>query len=155
MDITSISFVTLEGLKEFLTKCKETFALKEELEEMVRNLYIKPGDVIEIPSAAQWGGVCTGGFLTNAAKDVSFVIPLNRPINASKVTISNAVLSVRQNGYIFGTGAETTPVPSTAQITATIPANTFIRVVIQFASALSATNNTPVGITFSGTLTFA
>ena len=31
MDITSVSFVTLEGLKEFLAKCKETFALKSEI----------------------------------------------------------------------------------------------------------------------------
>ena len=33
MDITAVSFVTLDGLKEFLKKCKETFSLKKDCDE--------------------------------------------------------------------------------------------------------------------------
>ena len=38
MDITTISFVTIEGLKEFLAKCKETFATKSEIPTAVSAL---------------------------------------------------------------------------------------------------------------------
>ena len=38
MDITAVSFVTLDGLKEFLKKCKETFALKTEVPTVVSAL---------------------------------------------------------------------------------------------------------------------
>ncbi len=61
MDITAVSFVTLDGLKEFLKKCKETFALKTEIPEEYK---------LPIASKDTLGGVKIGENLNITADGV-------------------------------------------------------------------------------------
>ena len=86
---------------------------------------------------------------------VCFTIPLNRPVKATKVTISNGTLTVRQGGYLFGDSGDATAIPTTVAVKALLTGFGSISVCVIFASSIGGTNNSPVGITFTGKLTFS
>ena len=145
--------------KEYVDNTLKSYSNTNETQALIDAaidaISIKPGDVLRFKyNGGTNNALRTAGHLTGANKMVFFTIPLNRPIKATAVTIANATLTVRQGGYIFGNENESTAIPSTATIIALIEAGC-ISVEIIFKSSIGGINNSPIGITFTGTLTFS
>ena len=145
-----------EWVNAQLSAYSNTANTKALIDAAIDAISIKAGDTMTCTYA--WNndfGVRTAGLLTGANKMVFFTIPLNRPVKATKVTISNGTLTVRQGGYLFGDGDEVTAIPTTATVQALLTGFDSISVCVTFASSIGGTNNSPVGITFTGKLTFS
>ena len=101
--------------------------------------YVKPyaaGDVIS-------GVIYTAGYLTSSAREVCFSIPLSRPLNRS-VAVTYMGLIVRQNNsYPVGSGSW---YQNVTQYTHVVVRENSISFSVIFPSALSAQNNSAVGI---------
>ncbi len=95
----------------------------------------------------------TAGYLTGSKKQISFSIPF--PVQGKTISTVIRYLTVRQSGsYLYGDGNEQTAPPDDATITASAYLG-YINVVIVFADALDGTNNEPVGIACSLTVTIS
>lgn len=159
-DGTAVFTVKTVCAKEYvdtkLAAYSNTVTTKALIDAAIDAISIKAGDTMTC--AYNWSsdfGVRTAGHLTGANKMVFFTIPLNRPVKATKVAISNGTLTVRQGGYLLGDGNEITLIPSTATVQALLTGFSSISVCVTFASSIGGTNNSPVGITFTGKLTFS
>lgn len=97
----------------------------------------------------------TAGYVTNAGKDVTFLVPFAVPILGSP-TVTAASISgfvLRQNTqYTHGSGASTYVVPDS--YTTAISTFCGVYVVAHFSNTTNVVNNAPIGIYWSGTLTF-
>lgn len=72
-------------------------------------LFHKPGDQI------YFSDIHTAGYITSSMTQVSFTLYLNKPsLRASRVTMSNVMITVRQGGkYCYGSDSATSVLPST------------------------------------------
>ncbi len=119
---------------------------------------IKAGDKITIGPfvSGKSHGLRTAGILTGGSQMIMFTIPLNRPVTATRVSLSNGRMTIRQNNsYLFGSSSENTDIPSTATMNLLIESKTFISVFIKLAESIGGTNNAPIGVSFDGVLTFS
>lgn len=105
----------------------------------------KAGDSISVTY------VTCAGYLSNNAKDIAFFFPTSKPITASRATISGVVYIRHVGGGYLANG---TDISTLGTITPAIKENG-IHVNITASSAFSATNNTPLSVTFNGTITFS
>lgn len=110
--------------------------------------YIRKGDSFEVT-------VRTAGYVTNSGKDVSFFVPMTRPIVGSPgiTATSNKGITLRQNGsYTHGSTADTSVFPDS--YTATFLYTQGVMVTASFTTTTNVTNNDSIGIYWNGTLTF-
>lgn len=120
---------------------------------MTDELYYKANDTFTIQSS--YGGYYTGGIISGGKKTLvwSIVLP-KRLTNITSVTIENIVLTARhsEGGYIYSEA-------TLSQINGTINIyvnsdNTITFVNERTAEVSAAVNNTPIGVSMSGTLSF-
>lgn len=112
--------------------------------------YYRKGDTITV----YWNGA---GFITDAKTKLLFAVPLAKPVIGSP-TVSVASVSgvnLRQNDkYTHGSASDAYVKP--ASYTASIGAGgNFILITAAFNDTTNAVNNSPIGIQFSGTITFS
>lgn len=100
----------------------------------------------------------TAGYLTASGTYIYFTIPLCKPVIGNPtITIEcTSGFILRQNGYTHGSnGAADPPVyVKSKNITATYT-TVGLRVVAEFSDTTNAMNNAPIGIHFSGKITFS
>lgn len=108
--------------------------------------YYKPGDTISVT-------IRTSGYVTNNYNDVCFCVPLSKPlIGVSAVTASSnlGLLAVSDNKYVVGSSSKYETPQSYA---ATVAGGA---IVIKAVLAWDATiNNAPLGVIWSGNITFS
>lgn len=111
--------------------------------------YIRQGDSIKI-------AVKTAGYVTNAGKDVTFFVPLSRPVVGDPtITVSSVDgFILRQAGkYTHGSTAETFTVPDSYTVSDYYDGGIMITAV--FSNTTDASNNDAIGIYWSGNITFS
>lgn len=90
----------------------------------------------------------TAGYITNASKDVTFIIPLSRPMvgNPTVTVASVEGLMVRQNNkYLYGGSSTKYVKPSKYTVRSTL-SGSCIYVVATMQNTTDVTNNSPCGI---------
>ena len=90
----------------------------------------------------------TAGYITNASKDVTFIIPLSKPIvgNPTVTVASVEGLMVRQNNkYLYGGSSTKYVKPSKYTVRSTL-SGSCIYVVATMQNTTDVTNNSPCGI---------
>lgn len=97
----------------------------------------------------------TAGYVTSSKTQVVFTVPIERYCTYRTVSITSAsggAFKLRQDGaYTHGSGSSTLVNPSSYTAT---HRGKYITVVATFSNTTNAVNNAPVGIEFSGNLTF-
>ena len=96
----------------------------------------------------------TAGFCSSSSKNVYFAIPLGRPIIGSPTVTATSVdgLTIRSiGGYSHGSSASEYVKPTSYSVSYN---SHYILIAATLSDTTNATNNTPVGITWSGTLKF-
>lgn len=99
----------------------------------------------------------TAGYITAASKDVTFIIPLSRPIvgNPTVTVASVEGLIVRQNNkYLYGGSSTKYVKPSRYTARSTLSASC-VYVVATMSNATDVTNNSPCGIYANIKITFS
>lgn len=99
----------------------------------------------------------TAGYITNSSKDVTFIIPLSRPIvgNLTVTVTSVEGLMVRQNNkYLYGGSSTKYVKPSKYTARSTLGASC-IYVVATMPNTTDVTNNSPCGIWANIKITFS
>ena len=112
--------------------------------------YYCPGDSILID-------IYTAGFVTNDNKEIWFTVPLSKPVvGVSTVTPSsvNGFILRDGNAYTHGSGASTYAKPSSyvGYLHAT---NEGVKIKATFTTTTNSVNNSPIGIRWSGKITFS
>ena len=110
--------------------------------------YINRGDSFSVT-------VRTAGYVTNSGKDVSFFVPLTRPIVGDTVisASSGAGFILRQNGeYTHGSAADTHTTPSSYSVSGMYTQG--VMITATFSTTTNVTNNDSIGIYWNGILTF-
>ena len=98
----------------------------------------------------------TAGYVTNSKQDVSFLVPFSVPIVGSPTVSVTSIRGfvLRQNDtYTHGSAASTYVVPDS--YTATVSMWCGVYVTAKFSTTTNATNNSPIGIYWEGTITFS
>lgn len=99
----------------------------------------------------------TAGYITNASKDVTFIIPLSRPIvgNPTVTVTSVEGLIVRQNNkYLYGGSSTKYVKPSRYTLHSTLSGGC-IYVAATMQNTTNVTNNSPCGIWANIKITFS
>ena len=99
----------------------------------------------------------TAGYITNASKDVTFIIPLSRPMvgNPTVTVASVQGLIIRQNNkYLYGGSSTKYVKPSKYTARSTLGASC-IHVVATMPNTTDVTNNSPCGIWADIKITFS
>lgn len=99
----------------------------------------------------------TAGYITNASKDVTFIIPLSRPtVGNPTVTVASVEgLIVRQNNkYLYGGSSTKYVKPSKYTVRSTLNGSC-IYVVATMQNTTDVTNNSPCGIYANIKITFS
>ena len=99
----------------------------------------------------------TAGYITNASKDVTFIIPLSRPIvgNPTVTVTSVEGLIVRQNNkYLYGGSSTKYVKPRKYTVSSTLSGGC-IYVAATMPNATDVTNNSPCGIWANIKITFS
>lgn len=112
--------------------------------------YYRAGDSLELD-------IYTSGFVTNSGKDVYFYMPFARPIIGSPtVTItSNNGMIIRQDAkYTHGSSASVYAVPTSYSRVGDTDWNGLC-IKASFTDTTNVTNNSTVGIRWSGIITFS
>ena len=112
--------------------------------------YYRPGDSITID-------IYTAGFVTNANKEIWFTVPLCKPIiGVSTVTPSsiNGFILRENDKYTHGSGASTYAKPS-SYVGYLHGTNEGIKIKATFSNITNSVNNSPIGVRWSGKITFA
>ena len=112
--------------------------------------YYRPGDSISID-------IYTAGFVTNANKEIWFTVPLCKPVvGVLTVTPSsvNGFILREGNSYTHGSGASTYAKPSSyvGYLHAT---NEGVKIKATFTTTTNSVNNSPIGVRWSGKITFS
>lgn len=112
--------------------------------------YYRPGDSIYID-------IYTAGFVANDNKEIWFTVPLCKPVvGVSTVTPSsvNGFILREENSYTHGSGASTYAKPSSyvGYLHAT---NEGVKIKATFTTTTNSVNNSPIGIRWSGKITFS
>lgn len=99
----------------------------------------------------------TAGYITNSSKDVTFIIPLSRPmVGHPTITVASVGgLMVRQNNkYLYG-GSSTKYVKPSKYTVRSILGESCIYVVATMQNTTDVTNNSPCGIYANIKITFS
>lgn len=99
----------------------------------------------------------TAGYVTNSGADVTFIVPCSLPIIGSPTitAASSSGFTLRQDGnYTHGSSATATTHPSSYTAASTRWTNG-IYVTAKFTDLTNVVNNAPIGIVWSGTITFS
>ena len=111
--------------------------------------YYRKGDSITII-------LRTAGYVTNSGTDLSFWLPLSKPVigspTATAVSVDGFVLR-QGNAYTHGSGASAFVKPSSYDVSPTYGAGLYIKAV--FSKTTNVTNNDAIGIYWSGKITFS
>ena len=107
----------------------------------VEDIYIKAGDVINIPTVLYINGTLTG-----AGKSLNFTIPLIRPIKAKRATLIAGQFLFRQNGnYYCGNATEMSNILDMGSCSLFI-CQSGLAAMITLNEAKGAQNNTTVAL---------
>jgi hypothetical protein len=99
----------------------------------------------------------TSGYVTNNSTDIYFVIPLSKPIvGAPTVSVSsnNGMILRQNNKYTHGTSASVSVKPSSYEVVSYNSGNNIV-VKAVMSDITNVTNNNPIGIHWSGYVSFA
>lgn len=116
--------------------------------------YYRAGDVLEFNNNNKY--IRTAGYVTNAMKNVVFTIPLSKPIIGSptaQVTESEGLVLRQNNSYTHGSSASTYTKPTSYDIL--INPDVGLVVTAYFDDTTNATNNSPIGVFWNGTITLS
>lgn len=153
-----LRFKTLLGyVKLMLTSdsvvMKDGKNLQTKVDELSNSLYemsYHAGDVLSV-------NLSTAGYLTTSRTDVSFTIPVCKPIgkDVTSVTVSAARATLRQNNnYVWGSGTSTSDIASNnGSVYASVSVHG-LRCTLHVPTMVLATNNDAIGIVFTATFTF-
>lgn len=111
--------------------------------------YYNRGDVITLTYR-------TTGYITNSKKDLSFWIPLAKPVIGSPtvtVTSLNGFVLRQGDTYTHGSGANTYVTPVSYEAAATYGAGIYVKAT--FSDVTNATNNDTIGIYWNGKITLS
>lgn len=111
--------------------------------------YRRQGDSITLT-------IKTAGYVTNAGKDVTFMVPLGVPIVGSPtvtITSNNGFVLRQDNKYTHGSGASTYVVPDS--YSASISMLGGVAIAANFSNTTNVINNNSIGIFWNGTITFS
>lgn len=100
--------------------------------------------------------VKTAGYVTNSGKDVTFTVPIGVPVIGSPtvtVTSNNGFVLRQGNSYTHGSSASVYVVPDSYSATVTFLGG--VTITAKFSDTTNVTNNSPIGILWSGTITFS
>lgn len=126
--------VTLDGTAEWNVQQSASVA-------SVEDIYIKAGDVINIPTVLYINGTLTG-----AGKSLNFTIPLIRPIKAKRATLIAGQFLFRQNGnYYCGNATEMSNILDMGSCSLFI-CQSGLAAMITLNEAKGAQNNTTVAL---------
>lgn len=98
----------------------------------------------------------TAGFVTNGGKDVYFIVPISKPIigNPTTTIASTDGFMLRQNNaFTHGSTSTTYVKPASYSVIARNLSG--VVVMARFSAATNVVNNAPIGICWSGTITFS
>ena len=112
--------------------------------------YIRQGDSIGFHLA-------TAGYITNGGKNLTFTIPVSRPMIGSPTATAASVkgFTVRQNNsYLFGSSASKYVKPTSYSVTWSSWTGSLLITAV-FDNTTNVTNNSPCGIVWDGTITFS
>lgn len=112
--------------------------------------YFRAGDSFEIY-------ISTAGYLTNSKQDITFTIPLAKPVMGSPTVTASSVSGfvLRQGGsYTHGSSSSTYVKPSSYEATLR-GYGTSIQIIATRTTTTNATNNETIGIAWSGKITFS
>jgi hypothetical protein len=109
--------------------------------------YRRQGDTLNVT-------VQTAGYVTGGGADVSFMVPIDRPIIGSPtVSVSTTTFKLRQGTkYTHGCNDDTKQAIPTS-ITATRTTFNGLRITAHFENTTDVTNNDAIGVHWSGTIT--
>lgn len=97
------------------------------------------------------------GYVTNAGKDIYFVVPLAKPV-VGNPTVSIASVDgviLRQNTKYTHGSASSTYVKPTKYVANVDESKNYVRIVMSFTDTTNVINNNPIGIDWNGKITFA
>ena len=112
--------------------------------------YYRAGDALGLD-------IYTSGFVTNSGKDVYFYMPFARPIIGSPtvtITSNNGMVLRQNNNYTHGSSASAYALPTSYSKVGDTDWNG-ICIKASFTTTTNVTNNSPIGIRWSGTITFS
>lgn len=111
--------------------------------------YRRQGDSITV-------SINTAGYLTSSSQDVTFLVPLTMPIVGSptvSVTSGNGFILRQDNKYTHGSASSTYVKP--ASYSARYSMYNGVYIVATFTTTTNSINNSPIGVYWSGTITFS
>lgn len=111
--------------------------------------YYEKGDTISNQT------INTAGYITDNKTQICFFIPLAKPVigNPTVTISSTSGLTLRQNNSYTHNSASGSPAVPTSY-TATLYAN-HIKVIAKYSTTTGATNNSTIGIAWTGNITFS
>lgn len=112
--------------------------------------YYRKGDSIDITNFR------SAGYVTSSSKNVWFVLPLTKPIFGSPaVTVDsiNGFILRQNNAYTHGSSGDTWITPASYSVAGYHHLGVVINAT--FTSTTNVINNAPIGIQWSGTITFS
>lgn len=112
--------------------------------------YYRKGDTIDISNFR------SSGYVTSGSKNVWFTVPLTKPIfGTPAITVDsiNGFILRQNNAYTHGSAGDTWIKPSSYAVAGYH--NLGIVINATFASTTNVVNNAPIGIQWSGTITFS
>ena len=111
--------------------------------------YYSRGDVISI-------NFRTAGYITNSMKDLSFWLPLSKPVIGAPVATAASIngFMLRQGAkYTHGSSSTVFTSPASYEIAATYGAGVYVKA--SFTNTTNATNNESIGVYWSGKITLS
>ena len=117
--------------------------------------YYRAGDVINI-------SINTAGYITSGSSSLRFFVPLSKPIIGSPAVTAASVngFTLRQRNsstggsYTHGSASDKTVKPSSYSASIAEDGNG-VKISATFSSVANAVNNSPIGIAWSGKITFS
>lgn len=116
--------------------------------------YYRAGDVLNFNNNNKY--IRTAGYVTNAMRNVVFTIPLSKPIIGSptaQVTESEGLVLRQNNSYTHGSTASTYTKPTSYDVL--VNPDVGLVVTAYFDDTTNATNNSPIGVFWNGTITLS
>ena len=111
--------------------------------------YYRKGDSVSVT-------IRTAGYVTNSGKDLSFWVPLAKPVIGSptvSVTSGNGFVFRQNNNYTHGSAASTFVKPASYEASVTHGTGVYVKAV--FNTTTNVTNNDTIGIYWDGTINFS
>ena len=116
--------------------------------------YFRAGDVLKFNAGNTYVRTC--GYVTNAMKNIVFTIPLSKPIIGSptaQVSESEGLILRQNDKYTHGSSATEYAKPTSYDVY--VNPNVGLIVTAYLDITTNATNNSPIGIYWNGTITLS